>query len=84
MPDFPEECCQACGQSCSELGAKILKGGAKREDCIISSTNVKLWINDKGIDMVPFVQDILYNNILAIVKELDGFKEGKEIKIKIG
>lgn len=83
LPDFPEECCKDCGYNCQELGSKILKGDAKREECTISNTNVKLWINDKEIDMVPFVQDILYNNVLAIVKELDGYKEGKEIKIKI-
>ncbi len=33
--------------------------------------------------MVPFVQNILYNTVLGIVKELEGYRKGKEISIKI-
>lgn len=83
LPDFPEECCKECGCSCRELGAKILKNEAQREDCILSKASVKLEIDGKNIDMVPFVQTILSNAVKGVVKELEGYEKGKEIVIKL-
>jgi molybdopterin-guanine dinucleotide biosynthesis protein B len=34
--------------------------------------------------MVPFVQNILRNALLGVVKELDGFQEDAKIKVEIG
>lgn len=62
---------------------KPTKGQAKREDCVLVNSKVKLQIDEKDIDMVPFVQNILSNAVLGVVKELDGYVEGKEITVKI-
>lgn len=83
LPSFPKECCSECGYSCRELGVRILKGEAKREDCILNNSKIELQIDGKHIDMVPFVQDILYNTVLGVVKELKGYEKDKEIIIKI-
>ena len=83
LPDFPEECCDKCGYNCRQLGAMILKGQAKREDCILKNSKAKLQIDGKDIDMVPFVQNILSNAILGVVKELEGYEKGKEITVRI-
>ncbi|MBA1334481.1 MAG: hypothetical protein HPY66_2330 [Firmicutes bacterium] len=84
LPDFPPECCTACGHSCKELGAKILKGEAKREDCIISKGRVKLLVDGREISMVPFVQNILFNAVEGVVKELEGYRPGASIEVRIG
>jgi len=84
LPDFPPECCTACGYSCRELGKKILKGKAKRDDCILSKSNIKLNIDGKGVDMVPFVQKLLNNAVLAVVSELEGYEKDSSIKVQIG
>ncbi len=83
LPDFPAQCCTACGYSCQELGIKILNGEAKREDCILSNGLVKLYLDGDEIEMVPFVQSILGNAVLGVVKELDGYKPGMQIKVRI-
>ena len=83
LPNFPKECCNECGYSCRQLGAMILKGEAKIENCVLKDSKVKLQIDGKDIDMVPFVQNILSNAVLGVVKELEGYKKGKEISIKI-
>lgn len=84
LPDFPADCCTACGYSCRELGIKILQGEAKRSDCIISKNNVKLSIDGHEIEMVPFVQQILRNSVEGVVRELDGYKKDSKIKIELG
>ncbi len=84
LPDFPEDCCSVCGYSCTQLCAEIIKGNAKREDCIINSHKTRLKINGKDIDMVPFVEKILYNAVIGVVGELDGFKDNSKIEITIG
>lgn len=83
LPDFPLECCGECGFSCRELGSKILKGEAKRGDCKILNTQVKLLVDNNEIQIVPFVETILSNAVLGVVKELEGYKKGKEIKVII-
>ena len=83
LPDFPTECCDACGFNCRELGSKILKGEAKRENCRILNTEVELLVDGNKIQIVPFVEDILANAVLGVVKELEGYKKGKEIKVTI-
>ena len=62
---------------------KILKEEAKREECVISNSNISLYIDDKKIDMVPFVQNILYNSVIGVVKELDGYRKNGRIEIKV-
>jgi len=81
LPNFPPECCTACGFTCETLGAAILAGKATRESCI-ADKNIELFCDGKQINMVPFVQKILKNAVLGIVGELDGYKEGDKIEIR--
>lgn len=84
LPDFPAECCSACGYSCEDLAVNIIKGKASREDCIISDTNIKLTIDGQEIEMVPFVQRTLLNTVKGVVSELKGYNSEGVIEIKIG
>jgi len=84
LPDFDPKCCSACGYDCRTLGVKILKGEASRDDCILSERRVRLFIDDREIDMVPFVQNILSNTIRGVVSELEGYKKSGKISIEIG
>lgn len=83
LPDMKDECCMKCGHSCRELSSLILKGEARREDCVLSEQNVILKINGKEITMVPFVQKILKNSVEAVAGELNGFSENGNIEILI-
>ncbi len=84
LPDYPPECCNKCGYGCRTLGTRILQGLSKREDCVVSEGNITLKVDGKIIGMVPFVQDILSDVVLGVVKNLQGYKQGKTIEIKIG
>ena len=81
LPDFPPECCTACGLTCAELGRAILSGHKKRPDCV-ADRGIQLTVNRKPINMVPFVQTILKNAVLGVVKELDGYEPEGEIEIR--
>ncbi len=83
LPDVNDECCKACGYTCSELGVAIINGEASRDDCVLSSPAVILKINGNDIPMVPFVQSILKNTVEAIVGELDGYVDNGEIEVCI-
>jgi len=84
LPDFDSDCCTACGYDCHTLMTRILKGESKRSDCVISNTNIEVTVNGKPLKMVPFVQDILRNTVLGVLRELRGYQEGTDIKITIG
>lgn len=83
LPDFPPECCSECGYSCRDLGMRILKGLAKVDDCVLSKAKVSLSVDEREIEMVPFVQSILKDCIKAIVRNLKDCTEAKKIKIVI-
>ncbi|NLZ93603.1 MAG: molybdopterin-guanine dinucleotide biosynthesis protein [Firmicutes bacterium] len=83
LPDVADECCSACGYTCTELCARILQGTAKREDCVITDGSISLTVDGREIDMVPFVQKLLFNAVTGVVKELDGYREHGEIVVKI-
>lgn len=83
LPDFPPDCCSACGSSCRELSSRILKGKAERGDCVLYKASITLKVNEKEIPIVPFVQGLLRDSILALVKNLKGCEKPSKISIKI-
>ena len=84
LPDFDPECCGACGYDCHTMLERILSGQSRRSDCVISQTNIDVTVNGKPLKMVPFVQDILRNTMLGILRLLDGYQEGADIRLSIG
>lgn len=82
MPHFDPKCCTACGHSCRELTGLICQGKAKREDCVLSKQKVELLLNGKPVPMVPFVQNVMKNTVMAVAKELDGVSGGGEIEVR--
>ena len=83
LPYVDDKCCQLCGATCSEMVALIIQGQKTYADCLINRTTVNLKIDDSQIPIVPFVQNILKNNVLAVVSELAGWEKGKRIEITI-
>jgi len=83
LPDFDKDCCGKCGFSCRELCIKIVKGERKRSDCILDNQKVELSVDGNQVKMVPFVQNILENAVVGVVKELKGYKKNSKIIVKI-
>lgn len=82
MPEL--ECCSRCGLGCYEMAAAILAGTKNRHECVMDSApTLSLKVGGQEIAIVPFVQDVLKDTILAIVKNLKGIDLEKEINITI-
>jgi len=45
--------------------------------------DITLTVDGESIRMVPFVQKILRNAALGVVKELEGYREGAEVEIRL-
>jgi molybdopterin-guanine dinucleotide biosynthesis protein B len=57
--------------------AAILAGERSREDCVTDRhTPLSLHVNGKEITIVPFVQNMLRDTVLAMVKNLKGVEPG--------
>ena len=83
MPNYPADCCTACGSDCRGLTKRILTGEADRDDCILRGGDVQVLIGGEEIPLVPFVKRLVKNVTTSVIKELDGYKEHGEIVIKI-
>lgn len=84
LGEFSEKCCGECGMSCEELCGEIIQGRSTRKDCVLSMDNIKLKIDNEEIKMVPFVQNLLRNAVLAVVSELEGYEDGSKIQVQLG
>lgn len=83
LPYVDDKCCQLCGLTCSKMVEAIIQGEKSYADCLINQTAIHLKIGDRKIPMVPFVQQILKNNILAVVSELEGWEQDRRIEVVI-
>ena len=83
LPNLPVQCCGACGLSCEQMTASILRGERKRSDCVIEGGGVELYVGSKKIDMVPFVQALLRNAVEGVARELDGYRQNVPLEVKI-
>ena len=82
LPNAEEGRCGSCGGDCWTMAAKILRGEAKREDCL-GNAGVDLVINGKRIDMQPFMERMLAKTVLGMLSEYKGFVEGAEVNLTI-
>ena len=84
LPLPKDECCGECGLSCYEMTGAILQGKRSREECRTDRRlKVKIQLNGKQLDIVPFVQNTLKDIILAYLQNLKGFKKDSKISIEI-
>lgn len=84
LPMSDPECCSRCGSNCVQMAKDIVQGRRKREDCILDSQKrIVLEVAGKEISIVPFVQDILRDSILAILKNLKDTDTERDIHIHI-
>ncbi len=83
MYDIDTKCCSACGADCRSLLAKIIKGEEKRSSCVIGQGKINLKVNGNRIVIVPFVENLLKNVVLGVVKELKGYQPNAKVEIEI-
>lgn len=83
MSDVDPKCCSKCGYDCRTFLSKCLNGERKIDECILKHSKVSLMVNGSEIVMVPFVENILRNEILGVVKELKGYKHNAKIEIEL-
>jgi len=83
LPYVDDACCRQCGLTCNEMVAAIVQGEKTYEDCLIHQDRTVLKFDGKEIPIVPFVQSLIRNTVMGLVKQLDGWEEGKTIEISI-
>lgn len=84
LPNADPQCCTRCGASCLQMARDIVQGRRSRSDCVLDGkSSISLTVDGKEVQIVPFVQDILKDSILAITKNLRDIPDNKEIEIRI-
>lgn len=84
LPQSDPECCSACGKTCYQMTIDILQGKAKREDCVLDSKNsISISIGGKPLTIVPFVQNLFRDTIIAMISNLKGVNPSQDIEIRI-
>ncbi len=82
LPQSEPDCCSACGKTCLQLAGDIVQGRAARSDCVQDGRHaLTLSVGDKQVAIVPFVQNLLRDSILAFVNNLRDIPPGGEITV---
>ncbi len=84
LPYMPKECCNACGYSCETFALELLNNRKSETDCKILNPTITVTIGETQLKLAPFVQNIVKNSVLSVIKELDGYSDTQSIKIEIG
>ncbi len=84
LPQSDPDCCSACGKSCRQMAADIVQGRARREDCVLDGQNsLTLKVGGEPVVIVPFVQNLLRDSILAFIGNLKGIDPAADIQIEL-
>jgi len=84
LPMADPECCSRCGSTCKQMAMDIVQGRRRRDECVMDSQHsITLEVGGRQIAIVPFVQDILKDTILAVLKNLKDTDISKDIRIHI-
>lgn len=84
LPDCDPDCCSACGLSCYDMVKAILKGKRRRSECKTDNPQqITLSIDGKPVTIVPFVQNLLKDVLLAIVANLKDTSPLGNISVEI-
>lgn len=81
IPAIDPDCCKECGHTCLEFAGLAAQKKVKLSDCVMMQPQVSLTVNNKQIKMVPFVQKLLRNAVMAVAGELDGVKQQGDITV---
>lgn len=83
LPYHNPKCCTKCGLSCGKMTAQILQGLKQRSDCVVdTSKKISIVVDKEQISLVPFVENMLYDSINALISNLHGGEKG-DISIQI-
>lgn len=84
LPQSDPACCSACGKSCWQLAADIVQGRALRSDCVLDQqAQLTLELGGQPVTIVPFVQNLLRDSILAFINNLKDIDPKADIQIGI-
>lgn len=81
---LPNLNCKKCGfKTCYGLACQIVKGKKTIENCVSLRPTTEVEIDGELVSMNPFISSVIRNTIKGMLSPLKGYREGKEIKIKI-
>jgi len=84
LPMANEGYCGHCGLDCYEMVSKILNGERKRTDCgINTSQEISIKFQGTEIEINEWVKDLSMDLVIALCKNLKGYKPGDDIEIMI-
>lgn len=82
FPDVDPKCCGHCGYDCKTMCDRVCQGKSERSDCVLTSQKIELTVDGKPVSLVPFVQNILRNSVMAVASELKGAPTSGEVVVK--
>jgi len=75
--------CGGCGyESCRELAQAILAGEAEADKCVnYWSESIRIKVNDRTVALKPFVNEIIRNVVLGMIRTLRGGEDPHKIEL---
>ena len=84
LPFANEGFCGHCGFSCRQMTSMILKGEKNRECCgLKKSSKISIKFNGEEVPVNEWVEKLSIDLIVALCKNLKGYKDGDEIEVGI-
>lgn len=76
--------CGQCGYDCFTTAGLILKGELTRDACRLEKREIRIKLNGKVLPLSDSEDKLLHDVVLAVIKNIKGFKEHSDIEIFLG
>jgi molybdopterin-guanine dinucleotide biosynthesis protein B len=83
FPLLPGLDCKGCGYpDCRSMGVALLAGESTIDGCVGYRPSFSLRVDDAEIPLGPFVQDMVRNTVLGMVRSLKGVERPSKVELR--
>ena len=82
LPPIPNLDCGLCGATCRDMVKEEIEGKNGYSRCVILKSFLKVRIRGKEIPLMPFIQGMIRDSLIGMLKHLKGFEGHGKVEIE--
>ena len=82
LPPIPNLDCGLCGATCKDIVKEEIEGKNGYSKCVILRSFLKVKLREKEIPLMPFIQGMIRDSLIGMLKHLKGFEGHGKVEIE--
>ena len=82
LPPIPNLDCGLCGVTCKDIVKEEIKSNKGYSKCVVLKSFLKIRFRGKEIPLMPFIQGMIKDSLIGMLKHLKGFDGHGKVEIE--